>query len=77
MSLRPRPHGFDPGVHRRYLDYRDKHAYFGHTLTALLTAVEFTLLDAEFFVLQAIAEADRDDEQARRLEELASLLFRD
>jgi hypothetical protein len=64
----------DPGTHKRYLDYRERHAYFGHQ-TAILTMSEFSALDREHRELSA--NPRRDDEEEARLEELASLLLRD
>jgi hypothetical protein len=67
----------DPAVHKRYLDYRERHAYFGNQLTKLLTMVEFVPLDAEHLALDAKGENARDDEDATRFEEVAAILFRD
>jgi len=66
----------DPAVHKRYLDYRERHEYFGRT-TKLLGWAEFMPLDAEHVVLEAKGEDDRDDDEAARLEELSRVLFRD
>ena len=66
----------DPAVHKRYLEYRDKHVYFGK-LTKQLSMAEFEVLEAEFLVLDAKGEDARDDEEAERWEEVAKLLFRD
>ena len=65
-----------PAVHKRYLEYRDKHVYFGK-LAKQLTMAEFAALEAEFLVLEAKGEDARDDEEAERWEEVAKLLFRD
>jgi hypothetical protein len=73
----PPPPSIDPQVHARYLDYRERHAYFGNQITKLLTRAEFMPLDAEHMALAAKPEVDRDDEEVERLEELASVLFRD
>jgi hypothetical protein len=60
--------------HGRYLDYRERHAYFGRTSRAL-GFPEFTEADAEYRTLTAKpARADEDEE---RLAELAKILFRD
>lgn len=67
----------DPAVHKRYLEYRERHAYFGNQLTKLLTMAEFVPLDAEHLALDAKGEDARDDEEAARYEEVAALLFRD
>jgi hypothetical protein len=60
-------------VHKRFLDYRELHQYFGGK-KALLTYAEFQALDAEYYALLA---RERDDEEEQRLEELATLLHRD
>lgn len=65
----------DPETHRRYLDYRDRHGYFGAT-TPILTREEFLALDAEQRALDAKGES-RDDEEEARWEELSKLLLRD
>ncbi len=66
----------DPAVHKRYLEYRERHEYFGKA-TKLLGWVEFVPLDAEHNALDTKGEDNRDDEEAARFEELASVLFRD
>ena len=66
----------DPAAHKRYLEYRDKHVYFGK-LTKQLSMAEFEALEAEFAVLEAKGEDARDDEEAERWAEVAKLLFRD
>ncbi len=65
----------DPATHQRFLDYRDRHAYFGGT-TALLTREQFLAADAEQLALEAKGES-RDDEEEARWAELSKLLFRD
>lgn len=67
----------DQAVHKRYLDYRERHAYFGNQITKLLTMAEFVPLDAEHLALDAKGEDVRDDEESARFEEVAALLFRD
>jgi hypothetical protein len=64
----------DPRTHKRYLDYRERHAYFGRQL-ALLTMQEFAEADREHAELAA--KPRRDDEDDARLEELERLLLRD
>jgi hypothetical protein len=76
MSSAPPSGRTAPAVHKRYLEYRDKHGYFGK-LTTQLTMVEFAALEAEFVALEAKSEDARDDEEAERWEELARLLFKD
>ena len=69
------PHDVDSDTHKRFLDYRDRHGYFGGT-TALLTREQFLAADAEQRALEAKGEA-RDDEEEARWAELSKLLFRD
>ncbi len=76
MSSAPPSGRTDPAAHKRYLDYREKHVYFGK-LTPQLSMAEFEALEAEFAVLEAKGEDARDDEEAERWEEVARLLFRD
>ena len=65
----------DRKTHQRYLDYRDRHGYFGARLKQL-TMDEFAELDAEHAVLAA-REGQRDDEEEARFEELSKLLLLD
>ena len=65
----------DPETHKRFLDYRDRHGYFGGT-TALLTREQFVAADAEQRQLEAKGEG-RDDEEEARWVELSKLLYRD
>jgi hypothetical protein len=76
MSSAPPSGRTDPAAHKRYLDYREKHVYFGK-LTKQLSMAEFEALEAEFAVLEAKGEDARDDEEAERWDEVAKLLFRD
>jgi hypothetical protein len=66
----------DPETHKRYLDYRDRHEYFGAT-TPILTREQFLPVDAEQRTLEAKGEDGRDDEEEARYAELSTLLFRD
>jgi len=67
----------DPkSIHKRFLDYRDKHVYFGRGGMKRVDLPTFTLLDAEYYDLKAKDKA-RDDEQEARFAELAHLLHRD
>jgi hypothetical protein len=66
----------DPITHKRYLDYRERHAYFGGK-KALLGAAEFAALDDEARALEAKGEGGRDDEEEARLNELLVILVRD
>lgn len=65
----------DPETHKRFLEYRDRHAYFGAT-SPLLTRDQFLAADAEQRQLEAKGEG-RDDEEEARWAELSTLLFRD
>ena len=65
----------DPETHRRYLDYRDRHAYFGGT-TPILARDAFLAADEEHRLLDEKGERRDDDEEAR-FEELSKLLLRD
>ncbi len=76
MSSAPPSGRTDPAVHKRYLEYRDKHVYFGKS-TKQLAMAEFEALEVEFAALEAKGEDGRDDEEAERWEECARLLFRD
>lgn len=65
----------DPRTHKRYLDYRDRHGYFGAN-KRMLSGEEFALLDREHAELLA-KDDRRDDDEERRFEELCELLLRD
>ena len=65
----------DPETHQRFLDYRDRHGYFGST-APLLTREQFLAADAEQRELEAKGDRRDDDEEARWVE-LSKLLFRD
>lgn len=65
----------DPETHKRFLEYRDRHSYFG-AASALLTREQFLAADAEQRALEAKGER-RDDEEEARWAELSALLFRD
>jgi hypothetical protein len=65
----------DPETHKRFLDYRDRHSYFGAT-TPMLTRDQFIAADGEQRELEAKGELRDDDEEARWAE-LSKLLFRD
>jgi hypothetical protein len=77
----------DAATHKRFLEYRDRHDYFGgrnDTSRApggsrkykLLTADEFLRADAEQRELDAKGE-QRSDEEEVRFADLCSLLFLD
>jgi hypothetical protein len=65
----------DKDAHRRYLEYRDHHAYFAAT-TPVLGREDFLRADDEQRALHAKGDA-RDDEEEARYEELSKLLLRD
>jgi hypothetical protein len=65
----------DRETHNRYLEYRDRYAYFGAT-TPILTREQFVTADADQRTLEAKGAA-RDDEEEARFQELSKLLFRD
>jgi hypothetical protein len=65
----------DRETHARYLDYREKHQYFGGK-SPMLGNAEFAAADKELNELLAKGEK-RDDEEEARYEELATLLHRD
>ncbi|HVJ94322.1 MAG TPA: hypothetical protein VM580_31255 [Labilithrix sp.] len=65
----------DPETHKRFLEYRDRHRYFGAT-TPLLTREQFLAADAEQRELEGKGDR-RDDEEEERWLELSKLLFRD
>ncbi len=65
----------DPQTHKRYLDYRQRHEYFGRQ-KAILTLAQFEPLDVEVRALEAKGRT-RDDEEEARLHELYVILLRD
>jgi len=75
MSDAP-PSGMDRQAHKRYLEYRDRHSYFGK-MERLLTLVEYVPLEKELAELEFKGEDGRDDEEEVRFQELAKVLFRD
>jgi hypothetical protein len=66
----------DRETHQRYLDYRERHAYFGAT-TPILAKEAFLVADEEQRSLDRKGEDGRDDEEEARFAELSKLLFRD
>ena len=66
----------DRETHARYLDYRDRHTYFGGA-QKMLTPAEFEPLDREQRELHDKGEEARDDEEEARYVELSKILFRD
>jgi hypothetical protein len=64
-------------VHKRFLEYRERHGYFAKESGAQrLSYEQFAAMDAEQAALHAKGEARDDDEEAR-FAELTKLLFRD
>ena len=68
--------GVDPATHRRYLEYRERHQYFGDNAPAL-GREEFLAADAEHLPLDQKGEDARDDDEEARWQELSKLLLRD
>jgi hypothetical protein len=66
----------DANVHKRFLDYRERHVYFGKKVP-ILDYEQFAKLDAEQRELDKIGEDARDDEEEARFRALCLLLFRD
>jgi hypothetical protein len=65
----------DRTIHKRYLDYRERHVYFGWK-KPILSAADYTRLDAEFTTLEAKGE-ERDDEEEEQFAALLHVLLRD
>jgi hypothetical protein len=65
----------DRRVHKRYLDYRERHVYFGWR-KPLLNAADYVRLDAEADALAAKGE-ERDDEEEERYAALQLVLLLD
>jgi hypothetical protein len=66
----------DVHVHKRFLDYRERHVYFGKKLR-MLDYEEFAKLDHEQRALEKLGEEGRDDEEEARFRTLSTVLFRD
>ena len=66
----------DPATHKRYLDYRDRHVYFGKRVP-LMSMADFETADREQRALDAKGEEGRNEEEEARFAELSRLLFRD
>ena len=75
MSDAP-PSGIDRQAHKRYLEYRDRHSYFGK-VERLLTLAEYIPLEIELSALELKGEDHRDDEEEARFAIVARILFRD
>jgi hypothetical protein len=65
----------DPALHKRFLDYRDRHRYFGGGAPPL-DFDAFAKAEEEFRALEALGDA-RSDEDEVRFAELMTKLHRD
>ena len=65
----------DRTLHKRFLDYRERHVYFGFR-KPLLSREDYIRLDAEALELGAKGE-ERDDEEEERYAALLFVLLRD
>ena len=65
----------DVNVHKRFLDYRETHQYFGKNIP-MMEYEDFAKLDEEHRLLERKGE-DRDDEEEARWVEVTRALFRD
>jgi hypothetical protein len=66
-------------LHKRYIDYREKHVYFGHPeghQTPVLSPEAFAEADAELHALKAKGK-DRTSAEEKRFLMLEKLLFFD
>lgn len=66
----------DANVHKRFLDYRERHVYFGKKVP-ILDYEQFAKLDAEQRELDQMGEEGRDDEEEARFRAISLILFRD
>ena len=66
----------DPATHKRYLDYRARHGYFGRDLP-LLSMPDYADAEREHRVLAAKGEGARDDDEEARFAELSRVLLCD
>lgn len=66
----------DPATHKRFLDYRERHGYFGRHVPAL-DMTRFVEADREHRALAAKPEGARSEQEQTRLEELAHVLLVD
>jgi hypothetical protein len=69
----------DRDLHKRYLDYREKHIYFGHPegkQTPVLTPEAFAEADADLRLLKAKGPS-RSPAEEKRFLQLETLLFFD
>ncbi len=65
----------DANVHKRFLDYRERHVYFGKNMR-MLDYTEFAKLDEEQRALDKMGD-DRDDDDEARLRVLTIALLMD
>ncbi len=66
----------DANVHKRFLDYRERHVYFGRAIR-ILDYEEYAKLEEEHRVLEQMGEDARDDEEEARFRALCIVLFKD
>jgi len=66
----------DANVHKRFLDYRERHVYFGKKIP-ILDYDQFAKLDTEQRELEQVGEDNRDEEEEARFRALSLILFRD
>jgi hypothetical protein len=66
----------DVHVHKRFLDYRERHIYFGKKIP-LLDYEQFAKLEAEQRELENLGEEGRDDEEEARFHALSAILLKD
>jgi hypothetical protein len=65
-------------LHKRYVDYREKHVYFGHPFgknTPVLGPEDFARAEAELDALKAKAKARTAGDEDRLLELMTLLLL--
>ncbi|MEC7519959.1 MAG: hypothetical protein VYE22_08850 [Myxococcota bacterium] len=67
----------DPRAHRRFLDYVDKHVYFGGPDLPKLGREQWLELDAERAAFEARDPDSLDDDERRRFRALRRLLLVD
>ena len=66
----------DPQAHKRYLEYRDRHSYFGRA-EKILSLADYVPMEKELAELELKGEDSRDDDEEVRFAYLAKVLFRD
>ena len=66
----------DVNVHKRFLDYRERHVYFGKQMR-MLDYEEYARLEEEHRTLEKMGDDGRDDEEEARFRALCVVLFKD